>query len=178
MKKTFLPLLILLLTALFVLTALGCPSGTPEPADEDTPEQTTEPDESADVISEAEPVDYRTSEDLVSTFAFGPLETVIVDFFGAMAEPDFEKAKTFCTEELWEENFSGMEEMVGMFTEEEMKEMMGEMEMGEEQENDLKAAVSSFDGDTASLTITDSEGLVTVFGYVKQDGDWILSSME
>lgn len=178
MKKTFLPLLILLLTALFVLTATGCPSDTPAPAGEDPPEQPAELGESADVIPEAEPDGSRTSEALVSTFAFGPLETVIVDFFSAIGELDFETAKTFCTEELWEENFSEMEEMVGMFTEEEMKEMMGDMEMGEEQENDLKAAVSEFDGDSASLTITDQEGIVTVFEYVKQNGDWILSKME
>ena len=178
MKKTFLPLIILFLTALFVLTATGCPSDTPAPAGEDPPEQPAELGESADVIPEEEPVDSRTSETLAGTFAFGPLETVIVEFFGAFGELDFEKAKTFCTEELWEENFSGMEEMVGMFTEEELKEMMGDMVMGEEQENDLKAAVSEFDGNTASLTITDSEGIVTVFEYVKQDGDWILSKME
>lgn len=178
MKKTFLALLCLLLTTLFVLTALGCPSGTPEPADENPPGQTTEPDDSADVISETESDDSRTSEALVISTGFGSLETVIVVFFGAIAGLDFEKAKTFCTEELWEENFSGMEEITAMLSVEEIKEMMGKYEVGNEEVAELQAAVSTFDGDSASLTITDSEGIVTVFGYVKQGGDWILSNIE
>lgn len=113
------------------------------------------------------------------------LVAVITGFSNALAEMDFATAKTFCTEELWADQFAemeeGMAEMMDMFSDDEMDEMMGEMgeefEMEDEMMEGLHAAEAEFDGDRARLLI-DDEGEEVAFEFEKVDGKWVISEMD
>ncbi len=164
-KKPLQVIFYLLIGAIFVFTALGCPAETetPAPAGED-PAPTTENGDQPPQAGEP-----------VSTIS-GPLVETMVNFFGALAEADFDKVRDYCTENFWENEFKDFEEMYETFSEEERAEMMAEFVIDEEKQSDLDNAVSEITGDTGTLTITEEDGAETVFSFVKEDGNWKIDS--
>ena len=111
------------------------------------------------------------------------LVAVITGFSNALAEMDFATAKTFCTEELWADEFAEMEEGIDelrdMLSEEEFAEMMemGEgFDMEEEMTEGLGSAEAEFDGDNARL-IFDGDGGESYMEFEKVDGKWLISEL-
>ncbi len=166
-KKTLQVTFYMLIGAIFIFTALGCPgeTETPAPAGED-PAPTTENGEQPPQAGE--PVST-INEQLVET---------IMNFFAAMSEVDFDKASEYCTEELWEDEFKGFKEAYERLDEEKKARMQADYALVEEQHADLTDAVFEITGDTATLTITKEDESQAVFGFVMEDGIWKIASFE
>jgi hypothetical protein len=166
--------LVLLLATIFILAFTGCPPAeTPEPAPPDTP--TGENGDTPPIDEVETPTENGSA---AATMQMGPLQDTMVKFFMAMAEMDLELAQTHCTEEFWTSEFEGMEEMLAMFSEEEIEEMKSGFAMDEEMHQGLMDAVAVIDGDNGTLTITDPDDVTTVFQFIKVDGNWLMSSVE
>ncbi len=122
-----------------------------------------------------QPVETEPADPPPAAITGDELQDVLVNFFGALAEPDFSRARTYCTDEFYEETIGGLEEYFSMLSEEEKAEMSADFEIDEEKQEDLNGAVSVYSGDSATFTITEEDGMETVFEFVKVDGDWKIS---
>ena len=171
--KTLRILPALFLAILIVLLATACPQSeqpqpTPQPTPTDKPADTTDP-------AVPDQPDKPAIPD--GAIALGPLETVIFNFFAALADGDFDKAKSHCTEEYWESEWAEVEIIFAMIPEEEKASWNDDFSLDEEDQAELASGTSKIDGDTATYTITD-EAESTIFHFAKIDGNWKMSGVE
>lgn len=158
--------LVIFISSLMMLMIVSCtqgsrelpaptPGGTPLPPPEENGDTAGEPAETAGMPG-------------------GEFGTIVAECFVAVAEGNFETAKTYCTDSFYEANIQPMEEMP-----QELRDQMSqEYAAYTEDRSELADAKVEVEGSEATMTITEEGGAITTIGFLQVDGEWKINSME
>jgi len=150
--------LIILIASLMMLLMVGCPKQTtqqPAPQSGDTPP--------------GQPAAEMTA---------GQFGEVLINCNMAIAEGDFETARTWCTESFYEANIKPLEDNWAHMTDDGRERLREDFSFDEEHRSRLMDAQVEVSGNEATVTVAEPDGATTVLGYLQMDGDWKLNSID
>jgi len=173
-RKLTITTLVFLLAAVFLLAMTGCPPKEPDEGPMRTPPAGTG---ETDAPAEVETPPSETTTAPPEAVELGPLQDVVISFYMAMSELDFDTAKMYCTDEYWTEIIEPLIASVGEATEEELQAIAAKYEVNEDMRMMLLNSEEAIDGETGTLTLPGAEEGPSTLLFTMVDGAWLMSGV-